>query len=129
MKLLLDTHVAVWSLTAREKISREILQVIADRQNEVFVSVCSLFELAIKSRLGHRTAPALTTAAAKEAFATAEFRLLDVTSEHALAVETLRLDHGDPFDRLILAQALTEPLRLITKDRKLAGYGATVITW
>jgi PIN domain nuclease of toxin-antitoxin system len=129
VRLLLDTHVAVWSLTAREKIRSDILQIIADRENEVFVSVCSLVELAIKSRLSRRTAPALTAAAAKVAFEQAEFQLLPVTGAHALALEALDFDHADPFDRLILAQTLAEPLTLVTKDRRLSAYGDTTLSW
>lgn len=52
-----------------------------------------------------------------------------VTAEHTLAVESLQLDHEDPFDRLILAQALSEPLILVTRDRQLAAYSDTIISW
>ena len=59
----------------------------------------------------------------------AGYVLVDVSAAHAAAVDSVDLDHADPFDRLILAQALTEPMRLVTRDAKLAAYGDNVITW
>ena len=71
----------------------------------------------------------LSSAEAIARFRDAGYVILDVRAEHALAVEAIRLPHGDPFDRLILAQALSEPLILVTRDRQLAAYNHTIINW
>lgn len=129
MNLLLDTHVAIWSVADSDRFPPRIAALIADRTNTVFVLVASLLEIAIKKRLGRKTAPPFSARFAKHEFEHLGFRLLPISAAHTVTVESLDLDHGDPFDRLILAQALAEPLRLITKDPKLTGYGANVITW
>jgi PIN domain nuclease of toxin-antitoxin system len=129
MRLLLYTHVAIWSLTARSRIPPAILAFIENDQNEVYVSVSSLCEIAIKSRLRRSSLSTLTSTEARDGFQQADFTLLDIRPDHAIAVEALKLDHGDPFDRLILAQAISGGLQLVTKDRKLAAYGLGVISW
>jgi PIN domain nuclease of toxin-antitoxin system len=87
------------------------------------VSAASIWEIAIKSRLGKIEGDAEAFAAAIE---TSGFHALAVTARHAAAVAKLPLHHGDPFDRLLLAQAFTEPLRFVTADRALATYGGAV---
>ena len=128
MRLLLDTQAAIWSVSGSDRIEKSVLKLI-EEADEVFVSSCSLWEIAIKFRVARTNAPPFSGAAANEKFIEAGYRILEMRAEHAVAVETLRLEHGDPFDQLILAQALSEPLRLVTKDRKLAGYSNTVISW
>ena len=85
----------------------------------VYVSAASIWEIAIKAALGRIEAdvPALTDAIAESGFAE-----LPVRAQHAARVASLPLHHGDPFDRLLVAQALTEPLRLVTADAVLARY-------
>lgn len=129
MRLLLDTHVALWSLVAPRRIPAPVRERIVSPGNEVFVSVAVIWEIAIKHSLGRGDLPAMPSAEAIEAFDAAGYALLDVTARHAAAVETLPLLHGDPFDRLIVAQALAEPMRLVTADRRLAAYSDTVIAW
>jgi PIN domain nuclease of toxin-antitoxin system len=127
--LLLDTHAAIWALASAKTIPDRIRSIIGDDQNEVFVSVVSLWEIGIKfSRHGRGLMP-LSSAEALTRFRDAGYVILDVRAEHALAVEAIRLPHGDPFDRLILAQALSEPLILVTRDRQLAAYNHTIINW
>jgi PIN domain nuclease of toxin-antitoxin system len=125
MRLLLYTHVAIWSLTARSRIPPANLAFI----EEVYVLVSCLCEIAIKSRLRRSSLSTLTSTEARDGFQQADFTLLDIGPDHAIAVEALKLDHGDPFDRLILAQAISGGLQLVTKDRKLAAYGLGVISW
>ncbi len=100
---------------------------IADASNQVFVSAVNVWEIAVKRPLARRASPALSAEKAIAAFAAAGYTMLNVTAVHAAAVETLPLIHGDPFDRLLVAQALSEPLRLLTHDKALARYGDTVI--
>jgi PIN domain nuclease of toxin-antitoxin system len=128
VRLLLDTHVALWATTEPERIPPSIAELIADPSNEVFVSVASLWEIAIKCTRGRNPATMPISAVdAQLEFAAVDFELLNVTPTHAIAVETLPPIHHDPFDRLIVAQALSEPLRLVTHDATLARYSDTVI--
>lgn len=129
MRFLIDTHVAIWSIAASDRLSPNVKDILKDTQNSIYVSAASLFEIGIKARLKRKSAPPFTAQFAHDQFLAVGYEILAVTGAHTIAVETLELDHGDPFDRLILAQALTEPLRLITKDRKLAAYSDTVIAW
>jgi len=104
-------------------------ELIADPANEVFVSVASLWEIAIKHALS-RGKPNDMPISAREALGYllgAGYVLLDIAPGHAVAIEGLPLLHADPFDRILIAQALTVPLRLLTHDVRVARYSDTVI--
>jgi len=122
MRLLLDTHVFIWSVTANRQLKAATRAYLVSAE-AVYVSAASIWEIAIKARLGKIEGEA-------EAFARAikesGFQELPVSSRHAAAVAMLPLHHTDPFDRLLLAQAFTEPLRLVTADRTLVAYGGAV---
>lgn len=105
------------------------MQMIRNGENEVFVSVASIWETAIKAPLKRKSAPGLSAAEFREACLGTDFQLLAIESAHAEEVERLPLLHHDPFDRIIIAQARVERLRLVTKDRVLASYGGDVLTW
>ena len=117
-RLLLDTHLLLWAVSAPQKLS------LATRKRidacEVFVSAASIWEVSIKAALGKLDADPAALLAEIEP---AGFRLLPVTGEHAAAVARLPPIHNDPFDRMLVAQAKTEPLLLLTNDAALAGYG------
>ncbi len=100
---------------------------IADPSNQVFVSAINVWEVVVKRPLARRASPVISGEGAIAAFAAAGYTMLDVTAVHAAAVEALPLIHGDPFDRLLIAQALSEPLRLVTHDKVLARYSDTII--
>lgn len=129
MNLLLDTHVALWALNGDAKLSRRASELIADPSNTISVSVVSLWEISIKNALRRKNANPLTFSAAEalEQCERAGFAILPITAAHAVAMDGLDRLHGDPFDRLLAAQALTEPLRLVTHDRALAAYSDTII--
>jgi PIN domain nuclease of toxin-antitoxin system len=128
MNLLLDTHIAIWAMTDRARISHKALELIQAPGTHVFVSTASIWEIAIKSALGKRAgAPPFSGKQALQHFAEAGFEMLDITPAHAAAVEDLPPIHADPFDRLLVAQALTEPMRLVTADRIVARYSDIVI--
>jgi len=129
LRLLLDTHAAIWALASSDTIPGRVRDIIGNEDNEVYVSVVSLWEIAIKFSLHGRSRMPLSSSEALEGFRAAGYTILDVRAEHALAAEPIRLPHGDPFDRLILAQALSEPLILVTKDRVLAAYNDAIISW
>lgn len=102
---------------------------ISSYRNEITISVVSVWEIAIKRALSrdHRKSIPMTASHAVRLFAEAGYSLLGVSPEHAVAVEALPLLHGDPFDRMLVAQALTEPLRLITHDARVAAYSNTFV--
>ena len=119
-RLLLDTDVAVWLLLGdRERVSKEAVSALEDEQNEVAVRAATVWEIAIKRSLGRLTI--------SDGWAATLGRLgfdpMPVTAIHAEAVERLPWHHRDPFDRLLVAQALVEDLTLVTKDSALRRYG------
>jgi PIN domain nuclease of toxin-antitoxin system len=122
VRLLLDTHVFIWAVTgsAQLKAAARARLMAAER---VYVSAASIWEIAIKSRLGKLDGDVGSFVEAIEA---SGFKELPVTARHAAAVSGLPLHHADPFDRLMLAQAFTEPLRLVTADDALAKYGGAI---
>ena len=117
-RLLLDTHLLLWAVSAPHKLSAATRKRID--ACEVFVSAASIWEVSIKAALGKLAADPAALLAEIEP---AGFRLLPVTGEHAAAVALLPPIHNDPFDRMLVAQAKTEPLLLLTNDTALAGYG------
>lgn len=126
MRLLLDTHIALWAITDSPALPPEARRQILAPQNEIFVSAASIWEISIKHSLGRGNMPVSGRQAA-EYFAQAGYMTLDISTEHAVFVESLPPHHADPFDRMLLAQALSEPLRLLTHDKTLSAYSDTVI--
>jgi PIN domain nuclease of toxin-antitoxin system len=123
MRLLLDTHVFLWAVTGSERLGSALRQHISGAE-AVFVSAASIWELAIKARLGKIDADPAALAAAIE---TSGFAELPVTAAHAAGVALLPMHHADPFDRLLVAQAIAEPLRLLTADANLARYSSDLV--
>jgi PIN domain nuclease of toxin-antitoxin system len=127
MKLLLDTHAFVWWVNDDESLSGRARRAITDARNEVFFSVVSAWELAIKARLGAASLRPGPETYIPEQLEKSSFQVLPVQLDHALRVATLPDLHRDPFDRLLVAQALTEQLAFVTRDRGLARYDVRVI--
>ena len=126
MNVLLDTHVALWAITDSPRLPESARALILSPRNQVWVSVVSLWEIAIKHSLGRGDMP-VSAQEALDYFTAAGYRLLAVEPVHAAAVETLDRHHQDPFDRLLVAQALVEPLRLLTHDATMARYHDSII--
>jgi PIN domain nuclease of toxin-antitoxin system len=122
MRLLLDTHVFLWAVTGSRRL-KSSARARLSRADAVYVSAASIWEIAIKAKLGKIEADADSLAAAIEG---SGFQELPVSTQHAAAVTRLPLHHGDPFDRLLLAQAFSEPLRFVTADGALAAYGGAI---
>lgn len=122
MKLLLDTHVLLWAAIDSPRI-KSIRSRLLSPDNEVYFSVASVWEIAIKVSLGklQADAEAIRSAALDNGFAE-----LAIKGAHALHVGALPWLHRDPFDRLLIAQAASEPMWLLTADDKLLAYGGTV---
>lgn len=126
MNLLLDTHVALWAITDSPRLNPKARDLIANPANTVWVSVASLWEITIKHSLGRGDMP-ISAAQAKAWFEQSGYQLLNIEAPHVLGVAELPALHNDPFDRLLVAQALAEPLRLITHDAQVARYSDTII--
>lgn len=127
MKLLLDTHIAIWAVEDNPRLSGHAKALLANPETEVFVSVVSLWEIAIKhAKHGVKEMP-MTAKDALGFFEASGFRLVPVAAAHVLALETLPRLHFNPFDRLLAATALAEPYRLLTADARLAAYGPLVL--
>lgn len=121
MKVLLDTHIALWAALDSPQLPAAARQVIADPANEIFVSVVSLWEIGIKSAIGKL---AMTATQASAIFDLCGYGSLDLSKHHPRTLDglTLNADHRDPFDRMLVAQALSEGMTLLTADAKMAGY-------
>lgn len=122
MRLLLDTHVMLWWLRDNPKLGSRSKALIADPRAELMVSIASFWEFSIKSRVGKF--PERGSALLHEA-EEGNIEIVSVRQAHLRALESLevRSDHKDPFDHLILAQAVAESAMLVTSDRKMRGYG------
>jgi PIN domain nuclease of toxin-antitoxin system len=123
MRLLLDTQVFVWITQDNPRLSKAAKALILNA-SEVYVSAASIWEIAIKARLGKIDADPRRMAQAIEE---SGFSELPISAQHAAGVELLPDHHKDPFDRLLVAQALAEPLRLVSADNQLARYSDLVI--
>lgn len=126
MNLLLDTHIALWAITDSPKLPARARELIAAPRNTVWVSAASIWEIAIKHSLGRGDMP-VSGEQALRFFQQAGYRLLAVEPEHAAAVGDLPAHHADPFDRLLVAQAQVEPMRLLTHDVQVARYSDMVV--
>lgn len=124
MSLLLDTHVALWAVVGDPRLSAAARRRLHANRGKVWVSAASIWEIAIKRALARGSDPMpFSGAEAIDHFHDAGFRLLDIRPEHAAAVEALPNLHADPFDRLLIAQARSEPLTLLTGDERITAYG------
>ena len=123
MRLLLDTHVFLWAVTGSRFLKPKFRRLM-EQADQVYVSAASILEIAVKARLGKIDADATELVAAIEASGFAE---LPVRGVHAAGVAVLPLLHTDPFDRLLIAQALTEPLKFLTADAALSQYGDLIV--
>jgi PIN domain nuclease of toxin-antitoxin system len=126
LNLLLDTHVALWAITDNPKLSLKAREIIQSVKTVVWISAASVWEIAIKHSLAKRDMPVSSRDAVRY-FSESGYRFLAVDAEHAVAVEELPTHHQDPFDRILIAQALVEPMRLMTHDPLVARYSDTII--
>jgi PIN domain nuclease of toxin-antitoxin system len=126
LNLLLDTQVALWAITDNPKLSQKARDLIQSPKTSVWVSVANVWEIAIKHALGRGDMP-VSSQDALRYFQESDYRLLPVEAEHVVAVEELPMHHQDQFDRILVAQALVEPMRLMTHDSLVALYSDTII--
>ena len=124
MNLLLDTHTFLWAIDNDPRLSQKARDVIIDGYNMVYVSAATAWEISIKKAMGKLKVPQDNYLAELSAH---RFTALDITTEHALAVESLPQHHKDPFDRMLVAQAQVEKLTLVTRDPRIKAYKVQVI--
>lgn len=125
MRILLDTHILLWAVTADAALGKQAKKLLLDAENQIYVSAASMWEVAIK----HRKNPSVMPIAPEvliDACMESGFNWLDVSAHHASATAALPLLHNDPFDRLLIAQAMQEPMRLLTRDQQIAAYSELV---
>jgi PIN domain nuclease of toxin-antitoxin system len=125
VRFLLDTHLLLWTATDPDRLSRRARALIEDEAHQMFFSVASLWEIAIKSSIP-RSGFWVDTALLRQGLSDHGFQEIPIEAEHAIAVAGLPRLHRDPFDRMLVAQAVTEGLTLLTSDRLLAAYPTAI---
>ncbi len=126
MNLLLDTHIALWAITDSPKLPQKARELIQSAKTTVWISTASIWEIAIKHSLGRGDMP-VSSQEALRYFQESGYQFIAIEAEHAVAVADLHAHHQDPFDRILVAQALVEPMRLMTHDPLVALYSDTII--
>ena len=122
MRLLLDTHAFLWFINGDEKLNQHSKALIQESNNEVLVSIATLWEIAIKTSLNKLELLQPFEIVIPKELAENEFTLLPIKLEHLVELRKLPFHHRDPFDRLLIAQSLSEKLPLISKDDQFGNY-------
>jgi PIN domain nuclease of toxin-antitoxin system len=125
MKILLDTHALLWWLADDKQLGRRARELVEDPGNDVLISMVSLWEIAVKSRIGKLQADIKEIA---DAVGQEGFTMLDIAVTHLVTLAGLPTHHRDPFDQLLIAQAITEDATFVSEDRNAARYAARVMT-
>jgi len=123
MNFLLDTHILLWFLENDSKLSNQVREVITNPENLIFVSAISAWEISIKQSLGKLIAPSNL----EEALRFSRLEVLEMKLVHGIKVADLPMYHKDPFDRMLIAQALVERLTIITVDEKFKLYDVPLL--
>ncbi len=126
MNLLLDTHTFIWFLNGDKKLSERAKLTIENSENKNFISTVSIWEVAIKSSLGKLKLKG-TLDDIRNQFLHNGFELLPITFDHTIILQQLDFFHRDPFDRMIISQAITDNLTIITKNQNFQKYDIKII--
>lgn len=126
MRTIIDTHILIWFLEGNPTLSKSRRQLIAAAQNEIFVSIASLWEIAIKISIG-KLAMAKPISDVIKQITTQNIEILPISTDHILKVSSLPFHHRDPFDRIIIAQSQVENLPIITDDADFANYNVKIL--
>jgi PIN domain nuclease of toxin-antitoxin system len=127
MKVLVDTHTFLWALLQDHRLTPKATQILRSDEHELLFSLVSLWEIAIKIKTGKLNTIGSSVAYIRDEMDAYGMQLLPIRYEHILQLESLPRHHGDPFDRLLIAQALTESLPIFTGDRIFASYGIKLV--
>lgn len=123
MKIIIDTHIFLWALYEPEKINKDKQQELEALSNTIYVSSISLVEIMIKNSIGKLSIHDDLIKATEES----GFELLDFTATDAIALSSMPLHHKDPFDRMLIAQAITNKYHLMSEDTKFKHYSCKLI--
>lgn len=126
VRLLLDTAVLIYAVESPERLTKRAIAALENAENVLELSAVSLSEIAIKTALGKLR---LSAAVARQAVKDLDIRILPYTADHAFHLFDLPLHHGDPFDRQIIAQALSEKIPIVTSDEKFSLYKGLKLIW
>jgi len=126
MNLLLDTHIALWAIIDSPRLTPQARELLLAPHAQLWVSAASIWEISIKHALGRGDMP-ISGREALDWFRRSGYRLLPIEPEHMVEVEALPAHHHDPFDRILIAQALIEPMRLLTHDTQIAAYSQAFV--
>lgn len=121
----MDTQLLLWNVYGSRKLPARVGRLFRDGRHQFFYSAASLWEIAIKAARGREDFVA-DTAAIRDVLEENGFKELPIAAEHAVAVSTLPPIHADPFDRMLVAQSIVEPMVFITSDERLAAYPGTI---
>lgn len=127
MKYLLDTHIFIWWTLDHPKLSGPAKATISDKDNLIYVSSASIWEIAIKSSVGKLSLPESPEIFVRKQLEMNDFNILDITVGHSLGILDLPMHHKDPFDRILIAQAKYENMIIITDDRLIKQYKVNVM--
>ncbi|HUO84849.1 MAG TPA: type II toxin-antitoxin system VapC family toxin [Thermoanaerobaculia bacterium] len=127
MRLLVDTHCWLWMLVEPERFSAASHEILESADNELFLSAASSWEISVKYSLGELVLPDPPAEYVPDLMLRSGVRGLPIEHRHALAVASLPLHHRDPFDRLLVAQAMVESLPIMTADPQLSLYAIELI--
>ena len=123
MNILLDTHALLWWLDDNPTLSKEARSTISDPANVAFISAASIWEIRIKQSLGKLKIPKNF----REVLDSQPFEMLDITSEHAHKITSIGNYHRDPFDRMLIAQAMVERFTLISREKNIMKYKVPIV--
>ncbi len=125
MKYLLDTHLVLWGLTGDKRLPENVVRLMQSANDRVFVSMASVWEVAIKHKKHPKEMP-MSSNDLLQCLQTFRTGILQIKLEHIVATEALPDIHKDPFDRLLIAQAVNEPMRFLTHNEKLVPYSELI---
>ena len=127
MRVLVDTHTFIWDLLDDRRSSRLARQLLKSNQHELVFSLVSLWEMAVKIKIGKLNTIGSSVAYIRDEMNAYGMELLPIRYEHILQLEMLPSHHSDPFDRLLVAQAIAESLPILTDDAKIREYPVKVV--
>ena len=127
MRVLVDTHTFLWALLKNHRLSATAKQILTSKEHELYFSLVSLWEIAVKMKIGKLNTVGSSVTYIRDEMAEYGMELLPIRYEHILQLERLPLHHSEPFDRLLIAQAVAESLPILTHDEKFPLYPVKLI--
>jgi len=126
VKLLLDTHILLWTLSGDSQLSKKARYYLSDDENDCYFSAASIWEIGIK-HVKHPAIMGISASEARQLFTEIGYHEMPIRADHGIVAESLPVLHNDPFDRIMIAQAQVEGMRLVSHDRSVAQYGDIVL--